>query len=300
MRLKHIEVFNAIMLTGSVSGAARLLHVTQPAITQTLQHAELQLGYPLFTRQRNRLVATREAQVLYPEVQKLVSQLESVRRLAGGLRAGQRTELRLLVVPSLAVGALPGALRLFRQRHPEQAVAIRMMHSREVAEAIALREADLGIVYGATQHPAVQHVPVATGRLVCVTPRVRGSPVDRRTTVALSDLQPTGFIRIDERDPIGAMLAEQCARQGMFVEGGLTAQTHHIAMVLAEQGFGPAIIDSFTAAASTSGALHVRTLVPEVPVVIQALLPQGERSPQPAADLIEAFIKVVAQGPNQG
>ena len=49
MKLKHIEVFNAVMLTGSVSAAARLLHVTQPAITQTLQHAELQLGYALFT-----------------------------------------------------------------------------------------------------------------------------------------------------------------------------------------------------------------------------------------------------------
>ena len=56
MRLKHIEVFNAIMLTGSASAAARLLHVSQPAVTQTLQHAELQLGYALFTRQRNRLV----------------------------------------------------------------------------------------------------------------------------------------------------------------------------------------------------------------------------------------------------
>src|SRR3954465_4173382 len=101
MRIKHVEVFNAIMLTGSVSGAARLLHVTQPAVTQTLQHAELQLGYVLFTRQRSRLVPTREAQLLYPEVQKLVSQLESVRRLAGGLRAGQRQALRLLIVPSL-------------------------------------------------------------------------------------------------------------------------------------------------------------------------------------------------------
>ena len=82
MKLKHIEVFNAVMLTGSVSAAARLLHVTQPAITQTLQHAELQLGYALFTRQRNRLVATHEAQTLYPEIQRLMSQLEAVRRLS--------------------------------------------------------------------------------------------------------------------------------------------------------------------------------------------------------------------------
>jgi len=295
MRIKHIEVFNAIMLTGTVSGAAKLLHVTQPAVTQTLQNAELQLGYALFTRQRNRLVPTREAQVLYPEVIKLVSQLESVKRLASGLRTGQRAGLRLLIVPSLAVRALPDALKIFRRRHPELAVSIRTLHTNEITEAIALREGDVGIVYGSTQHPAVQGVPVATGRLVCVSPRpARGA--ERRTTVALADLVRSGFIRIDERDPIGAMLAEQCARQGLEPSGGLTAQTHHIAMVLAEQGFGPAIIDSFTAVAASSGSLQVRTLLPEVPVSVQALLPHGERSPKATADLIEAF-KGIASAP---
>jgi DNA-binding transcriptional LysR family regulator len=288
VRIKQIEVFNAIMLTGSVSGAARLLHVTQPAVTQTLQHAELQLGYALFTRQRNRLVPTSEAQQLYPEVQKLVSQLESVRRLAGGMRSGERAELRLLIVPSLAVRALPDALKVFRRRHPDLAVSVRTLHSNEITQAIALREGDVGIVYGATQHPALQHVPIATGRLVCVSQRAARSTL-RRTTVELAELVRSGFIRIDARDPIGTMLAEQCARQGLEPKGGLTAQTHHIAMVLAEQGFGPAIIDSFTAAASTNEALEVRTLLPEVRVIVQALLPLGERSPQPAADLIEAF-----------
>ena len=289
MRLKHIEVFNAIMLTGTVSGAARLLHVTQPAITQTLQHAELQLGYGLFTRQRNRLVPTTEARALYPEVQRLASQLESVRRLAEALGSGKSAELRVLIVPSLAVRALPDALRLFRKLHPQMAVSVRTLHSREITEAIGLREGDVGIVYGTSpQHPAVQHLPLAMGRLVCVSLlRSRGS--DRRTTIELSELVRDGFIRIDERDPIGAMLAEQCARLGLSSNSGITVQTHHIAMVLAEQGFGPAIIDSFTAAAATSEHLHVRTLLPEVPVSIQALLPQGERSPRAAADLIDCF-----------
>ena len=48
MRLRHIEVFNAVMLTGSVSGAARLMNVTQPAVSRTLQHAEIQMdGKPV-------------------------------------------------------------------------------------------------------------------------------------------------------------------------------------------------------------------------------------------------------------
>lgn len=288
MRTKQIEVFNAIMLAGSVSGAARLLHVTQPAVTQSLQHAEVQLGYPLFTRQRNRLVPTSEAHALYPEVQKLVSQLEVIRRLSSGLKNGLHTQLRLFIVPSLAVRALPDALRLFRKQHPSLAVSIQTLHSNEIAHAIALREGDVGIVYGAVHHPAVQHVHVATGRLVCVSQR--GSRAsDRRSTVELSGLMQDGFVSIDEHDPIGAMLAEQCARLGVVRPAGLTAQTHHTAMVLAEQGFGPAIIDSFTAAARTSETLHVRVLLPEVPVTVHAVLPQGERSPKLAADMIDAF-----------
>lgn len=64
MRLRHIEVFNAVMLTGSVSAAARLMNVTQPAVSRILAHAELQLGFALFHRLKGRLVPTTEAQTL--------------------------------------------------------------------------------------------------------------------------------------------------------------------------------------------------------------------------------------------
>lgn len=291
MRLKDIEVFNAVMLAGTVSAAARLLHVTQPAVTQALQHAELQLGYGLFTRQRNRLVPTREAQALYPEVQRLMSQLESVRRIAAALGSAGDSPLRILIVPSLAVRALPDALQLFRKRYPAMPVSIGTLHSNEIARAIALQEADVGIVYGSVPHPALHEELVATGRLVCVS-RVGSAGADRRVTVALQEVLRGPFIRIDERDPLGAMLADQWARLGLAPSAGITVQTHHIAMVLAEQGFGPAIIDSFTAQASRSETLHVRTVLPEVPVAVRALLPHGLRSPRPVADFIAAFRKV--------
>lgn len=293
MRLKHIEVFNAVMLTGTVSGAARLLHVTQPAVTQTLQHAEVQLGYVLFTRQRNRLVPTHEAHALYPEVQRLMSQLESVRRIATALGGGEGSQFRILIVPSLAVHALPDALQKFRARYPELPLSIQTMHSHEITRAIALQEGDVGIVYGSQAHPAVHEELVATGSLVCVS-RAGTAGTDRRTTVALEDVLRGPFIRIDERDPLGTMLADQWTRLGLAPRAGMTVQTHHIAMVLAEQGFGPAIIDSFTARARPNPQLHVRTLQPEVPVEVRALLPQGLRSPRPVADFIAAFRKVTA------
>jgi DNA-binding transcriptional LysR family regulator len=293
MRLKHIEVFNAVMLTGSVSAAARLLHVTQPAVTQALQHAELQLGYRLFTRQRNRLLPTREAQTLYPEVQALMSQLESVRRLATALGSGEGSRMRILIVPSLAVRALPDALQLFRRRYPDMPVSIRTLHSNEIARAMALQEGDVGIVYGKLPHPALHDELVATGRLVCVAPQ-RGT--DRRSTVTMQEILRGPFVRIDERDPLGTVLADQWARLGLAPRAGITVQTHHIAMVMAEQGFGPAIIDSFTAQAAGHAKLHVRTLLPEVPVEVRALQPQGLPAQRPVADFIAAFRQVTAEG----
>jgi DNA-binding transcriptional LysR family regulator len=293
MRLKHIEVFNAVMLTGSVSAAARLLHVTQPAITQTLQHAEIQLGFALFTRLKNRLVPTREAQALYPEVQALMSQLESVRRLASALGSGEASRLRILIVPSLAVRALPDALRIFRRRYPDMPVSIRTLHSNEITRAMALQEGDVGIVYGKVSHPALHDELVATGRLVCVSPRGRGA-ADRRSTVSMQEILREPFIRIDERDPLGAVLADQWARLGLSPRAGITVQTHHIAMVMAEKGFGPAIIDSLTAMATSSAGLQVRTLLPEVPVEVRAIQPVGLRAARHVADLIAAFRAVTA------
>lgn len=119
MRLRHIEVFNAVMLTGSVSAAARLINVTQPAVSRILSHAELQLGFALFHRHKGRLVPTREAQTLFPHIERLFTQLDEVQRLAGSLRGRQREgELHILSVLALSHEVMPRALRAFHALHP--------------------------------------------------------------------------------------------------------------------------------------------------------------------------------------
>ncbi|HCQ49461.1 MAG TPA: LysR family transcriptional regulator, partial [Achromobacter sp.] len=86
MRLRHIEIFEAIRRTGSLTEAAAALHISQPAASKLLAHAEAQLGFKLFDRVKGRLVATREAEILTPEVARLNQDLNSVRRLVANLR----------------------------------------------------------------------------------------------------------------------------------------------------------------------------------------------------------------------
>ena len=61
MRLRHIEIFHAIYTTGSITNAAKILHVSQPSVSKVLSHAEMQLGFNLFDRVKGRLIPTEEA-----------------------------------------------------------------------------------------------------------------------------------------------------------------------------------------------------------------------------------------------
>ena len=287
MKLKHVEVFNAIMVAGTVSGAARLLNVTQPAITQTLQHAELRLGFDLFRRVKNRLVPTRAALMLYPEIERLFGQLESVRSLAHNLRRGDGQELRIIIVPSLAVHLLPLALKSFRKKYPDIPLSIRTLHSKDTATAIALREADVGIIYGSQVHPAIEGLPIATGHMVCLLPKSVPPP----QSIALHQLSGQPVIRIYPQDPLGLILNELCSRLEISLDAGITVQTHHTALCLAEHGFGPAIVDVFTAACHQTGELDVVMLEPELPVHLTALKPREEQE----VVLSNYFIECVQQ-----
>src|SRR5690606_31186909 len=101
MRLRHIEIFEAIRRTGSLTEAAQILHVSQPAASKMLANAEAQLGFKLFERVKGRLRATREAEILAPQVTQLTQNLSSVRRLAASLRYSQRGHLRVGCAPAL-------------------------------------------------------------------------------------------------------------------------------------------------------------------------------------------------------
>lgn len=70
MNLRQLEIFGAVMSTGTTVGAANLLNVSQPAVSQMILHMEDQLKFELFHRQRGRLVPTQEAELLFTRPRK--------------------------------------------------------------------------------------------------------------------------------------------------------------------------------------------------------------------------------------
>lgn len=294
MRLRHIEVFNAVMLTGSVSAAARLINVTQPAVSRTLQHAEIQLGFALFQRVRGRLTPTAEAQTLYPHIERLFAQLDEVQRLAGSLRAGEgrRGELRVLTVLALSYEVFPRAMRMFREKYPEVSVVHEALHSPQIVSSLVLQEADVGYVFSAISHPALAHESIGERRVVCVVPKGLLSQRQVRTgTLSLAQLAHLPVIALDKRDPLGVTLGHVLRENEAGLKPVMTVQTYHVALALAHHGVGVALVDGCTTASADRSRVDVLALVPAIPVTVKALRPTA----RPNSLVSRAFTRCMAQ-----
>lgn len=275
MRLRHIEVFNAVMLTGSVSAAARMINVTQPAVSRTLQHAELQLGFALFQRVRGRLKPTVEAQTLYPLIERLFTQLDEVQRLSASLQAGRgQGELRVLTVLALSYEIFPRAMQLFRAKYPGVVVHHQALHSPQIVSSLVLQESDVGYVFSAASHPALAQERLAERRMVCAVPKgLLNARQAAAGTLSMAQLATMPVIALDGRDPLGLILSRVLRDSGTRLHEVMSVQTYHVALALAQHGVGVALVESCTAASADLDKVDILALEPTITTTVHALRP---------------------------
>ena len=293
MRLRHIEVIHAIVLSGSVSGAARMLSVTQPAVSRTLAHAELQLGFALFQRAGGRLVPTPEAQTLFPHIERVFAQLGEVQRLSANLKTGHgQGRLRVLTVPGLGLEAFPRAVQRFRAKHPGVLIEHQTLHSQEIAAALALQEADVGYVYSAASHPALAQERLASGRVVCAVPKgLLPADTVHSGRVALAQLAGLPVIGLAAGDPLGTVIAHALQAEDVLLDAVVTVQTYHVALALAEHGVGAALIEDCSAASANRAHVDVLAIEPAISTTVHALRLQA----QPPSLVQRAFTRAMQQ-----
>ncbi|HVE10275.1 MAG TPA: LysR family transcriptional regulator [Paraburkholderia sp.] len=286
MKLRHIEVVNAIRVSGTLKAAATLLSLTQPAVTQILQSAERQLGYALFERARGKLIPTREAQRLFPEITRLDEQLNALQRLAENLRGGtDESSIRILAAPALAQTVVADAALAFSALHPQVKLAVRSDYSASAVASLALMEADVGVLYHSIAHPAIRETELASSRLVCV-----GHPdvLDDAGTVELAALDGREIIGPDPDDPLGRLVNQRIKEQAIDVRTKLTAQSYHSLIALAAHSRLVTIVDELSALSARELGLHVVPIEPDIAIpVVASFAISGERSA-----LVDEFVQV--------
>lgn len=154
MRLRHIEIFQAIIQAGTISGAARLLNVSQPNVSRVLNHAEQQLGFALFERRTQGMIATEEARRLIPNVQELFRNLQSISALTEQIKIGKEHAVRLGAAHAFGQTIVAPALVEFHKQEALVNVELVTEHFNTLCLNILQNQLDFALVFG-------QQVPAA-------------------------------------------------------------------------------------------------------------------------------------------
>lgn len=265
MRWRHVEIFDAICRGGSLTQAAQLLHISQPAASKMLATAEMQLGFRLFDRVRGRLIPTREASILAPYVARLHQNLDDVSRLARNLRSHHEGLWRIGSSPAFGLELLPVALSRCRQAHPAMSFELRTHHSGELLQALETRDLDMVMSFDQGESSGVQQQVLAHTELVHVTlPGV--APLRH-----WGEMAERAFIALDADDPVGATVEDLLQSYVPDVAPFMRVQTHYVACGLVLQQVGEALVDLVTARAMQGRGLAIHRLPEPLPIPVSIL-----------------------------
>jgi DNA-binding transcriptional LysR family regulator len=291
MNLRQIEIFHAVFLHGSVSAAARALHVSQPSVTKVLRHAEKSLGLPLFERTKGRLIPTEDARNLFGEVSEIQDRVRAFRKACQTLRQGEGSLLRISALPSLGLSALPEAVARYMAVHDEIQFDLQTLHHDEMIRKLYERETDIVISFDVPPAAPVAHQVIGEGELVVLF-RPEDFP-DAPSRLHLSDLSDYAFISPIQNGPIGQLLQVELDRLGVELRDTVFARTYYIAAALVRAGLGMAIVDNFTAESAVAHGLAHRPLQPALTFNINVIHLQSRPPSRAAADFLGMLAEVL-------
>ena len=234
------------MISGSLTGAARLLNVSQPGVSRTMKHLELVLGVTLFVRQGGRFIPAPEAHEVFVQLHDISKKLENLQFSMHQLERGRDVELAIGSVPSIANCMVPRAISGLRQRFPDIVLNIELLKIEEAIDYLLLGRGELVCMSHLFEHPSITFKPLATGRLVCLVDRTH--PLASREQVSAYDIAQYALIGIDPSDPYGAILAQVFDGTKVDYKISIRARFGTTVISLVKQNLGVAVLDSFTVA----------------------------------------------------
>ena len=255
---RQIEAFNALMKSGSVTRAAELMFVSQPAVTKLLQAFEDDCGFALFDRATRRLQPTPEARQLFRETEKLETGVLRVRKVARAISKLERGEVSAVTFPGLSMQIMPRIAARRLRDAPDVRISLHMRTSRSIEDAMVTQVADFGISLLPTAHSSLHCESFARIAMVCALPR--GHRLAERASVSLEDLVDERFVALGRDDLSFPIISESFQQAGIAMRPVAEVQMADAACAMVAAGHGVSIVPVLAMAGPRDPDLVFRAL----------------------------------------
>ena len=126
MNLRQLEAFRATLRSGSITGAAKLLAISQPSVTRLIKELEKSVGFPLFVRSGRGLASTVDGRRFGDAVQSMFTGTDKLRETADAIRDSTHGEVQIGVTPVLLYQVTPEAIAKLHRSKPNLKVGLKV------------------------------------------------------------------------------------------------------------------------------------------------------------------------------
>ncbi|MEM7564688.1 MAG: LysR family transcriptional regulator [Pseudomonadota bacterium] len=290
MNLRQLEAFRATMRRGSISGAARSLHISQPSVSRLIADLEESLGFSLFTRTGHGLVSTLEARRFQQSVESMFVGLDKLRDTAEAIRTTRDETVTLGIIPIFAYAVAPEAIQAVRNDREDLHFDVSVHNTPSIIDAVLLQQIDLGVISPMQHYEGIHTLFKTSVPYLCLLPRdhwMSGTegPVD------LNEMRNEEFVTLDtamlDRDFEDEDLMQDLRRNTRIV-----AQSDLAISAIARTTGLPALVDPSSARiAETLGGTVARPIRQKLTYPIE-IISRGTDTLSLAANLFaEALIE---------
>jgi DNA-binding transcriptional LysR family regulator len=240
MDLKRLRTFVTVADRGTVTSAAAILRITQPALSRQLHDLQAEFGVPLFEQVGRRLRLTTEGSQLLQASRALLGQADTLLEHARSLSRGDVGELRVGATSHMIANVFPDFLRRFAARFP--GVRVKTVEAGGIDQWELLRRGDLhaavAVLEGRESEFIVHPLPLVS----IVIARASRSSASRPSRIDIRDLAGVPLLLLQPGFGTRRVFDAACRLEGVVPEVFLESATPETLLALARAGHGWAIV----------------------------------------------------------
>ncbi len=297
LKLRHLEVFHAVMEEGSVSKAAEALNLSQPAISTALTRLEEMLGYGLFFRSKGHFTPRPEAFLLHADAElslMAVEQFSARARLIGQGRAGL---IRVGSIGAAAMSILPELVSSFTRDNPLVEIDLQVRSSNRISYYVSNGQLDIGLIEAPAAAAGISSIELP---VPCVCIFHESSELAQHSVITPKDLAGQRLIGIQNGHQVDRQIIDVCSQAGVELE--ITVRGFFFAVVrrMVSHAGGVAIVDALNGMQPFGDGVLWRPFEPGINYRMALIIKSGAAPAKPAAEFADRVRLALTQAAGMG
>lgn len=297
INLNQLRVFYEAAKSGSFTGAAKNLFITQPAVTAQMKAFEDQCSLKLFKKKGRKLFLTDEGHTLYEYARKIFEYETEIEGVIEDMRALKRGILRLGTSKAYARYIMPFLISGFREAFPQIKVYLDEGSSRDMARSLLSLKNEVAVIAKVDEDPALTYLPFSQEELLLILPL--NHPLSGRKSIAPEDLVKEPLIMKESgsgtRKRVNELFDRRKLTPNVLME---TSNTEFIKQLVQRgEGLSLLVMDS-VAAEIREGKLATVPLVGERPMLDVSIAYRKNQHLSPSATAFLNLLKGITSESN--